>query len=546
MNDSETRSHTAAVPDSAVPFDPASGDLPLPLTGFLHDQPLVLLVDASPDQGWAAEGAIELATLWARAGRRVVLADLHFEEPLLHDRLGEANLDGIVDIFLYGASVARSARPAPGRDFYLISAGTYAPDPDAVLRHPRWEKLIAGFRDANASLVAFLPPAAAPALLQYEPKTVVLGWGPRSARFLSSLPPDAPSPVMLTPPGVDGAATVEDRQPEGADAPAVAASDPDITQELFEIPLSEDSLPSPAAAAIAEKEFAPSPDHSLGDFSEGGDPLEIRVVPVAASDSGPAPERGDFEPIEAPPPIRRRRTERRRSFAGLWIALGLAAVGIIGFFAWANTQPGDSPVLAAAEGNGDESQLISTTVAPSAASAEPVPTAELTPYSVQIKAFTSLNAAREELLAEQQRLGGTDFFISPEQVQGILYYKVLAGTETDSAAASELRDRLVAVGAIDREDAARSWIIHNLPLAFYLGEYTDPDQATLRADSLFERGIPVYVARIPFSDGVFRWRLYGGAFRDADRAEGMRQLLTDAGVEAPLRPRVTDDGPIDG
>ena len=360
--------------------------------------------------------------------------------------------------------------------------------------------------------MAFLPPAAAPALFQYDPQIVVLGWGARKARFLSSLPPDTPPPVMLVPPGLNDAAMIEDRQPEDADAPA-AAPGADVTQELLDSPLS-------------------------------GDPLEIRVVPVARGGSAPIPERDDLPRVEPLPPIRRRRTERRRSFVGLWIALGLATAGIVGFFAWANARPGDSPVLAANEAEGDEPQLISTTVAPSAASAEPV--VEVTPYSVQIKAFTSLSAAREELLAEQERLGGTDFFISPEQVQGILYYKVLAGTAADSAAASELRDRLVAVGAIDRDDAARSWIIHNLPLAFHFGEYIEREQATARADSLLDRGIPVYLARVPFSDGVVRWRLYGGAFRDADRAEGMRRLLADAGVEAPLRPRVTDGGPIDG
>src|SRR3712207_7773963 len=46
---------------------------------------------------WAADAAISMATAWAKAGRRVVLTDLHLQEPILHERLGEPNLDGVVD-----------------------------------------------------------------------------------------------------------------------------------------------------------------------------------------------------------------------------------------------------------------------------------------------------------------------------------------------------------------------------------------------------------------------------------------------------------------
>ncbi|HLL47416.1 MAG TPA: hypothetical protein VK399_11950, partial [Longimicrobiaceae bacterium] len=133
-----------ALPPATV-FDPAAGLLPYALEWGAAGRgaPVVLLVDAAGDRTWAADAAVALATAWARAGRRVVLADLHLQEPLVHERLGEPNLDGVVDVFLYGASLSRAARPAPGRGFYLISSGTYTEDPGAVLRHPRWPRIAA-------------------------------------------------------------------------------------------------------------------------------------------------------------------------------------------------------------------------------------------------------------------------------------------------------------------------------------------------------------------------------------------------------------------
>jgi hypothetical protein len=50
-----------------------------------------------------------------RHGQRTVLADLGLDDPMLAERIGMSSMEGVVDIFLYGASLARSARPVPGR-----------------------------------------------------------------------------------------------------------------------------------------------------------------------------------------------------------------------------------------------------------------------------------------------------------------------------------------------------------------------------------------------------------------------------------------------
>ncbi|MDP9348328.1 MAG: hypothetical protein M3P24_04185, partial [Gemmatimonadota bacterium] len=70
-------------------FDPASSSLPDALAWSMeHPETVVLLLDASADREWAADVAVALASAWARAGRRVVLADLHLENPVLHERMG--------------------------------------------------------------------------------------------------------------------------------------------------------------------------------------------------------------------------------------------------------------------------------------------------------------------------------------------------------------------------------------------------------------------------------------------------------------------------
>ncbi|HEY7769331.1 hypothetical protein, partial [Longimicrobium sp.] len=141
-------------PSAPTFFDPSFERLPAPVSGdSATPGPVLLLFDRGADRDWVADAAVALATGWHAAGRRTVLADLCLDDPFLHERIGMPNQEGVVDIFLYGASLARSARAVPGRGFYLISSGTYTPDAGEVLRSPRWEKIVAGFRDANAALL---------------------------------------------------------------------------------------------------------------------------------------------------------------------------------------------------------------------------------------------------------------------------------------------------------------------------------------------------------------------------------------------------------
>jgi hypothetical protein len=164
---------------------------------------------------------------------------------------------------------------------------------------------------------------------------------------------------------------------------------------------------------------------------------------------------------------------------------------------------------------------------------------EMLTYSVQVKAFTSLPPAREEAAAVQRRLESTVVFVSPEEIQGVLYYKVLAGLAPDTAAANRLRDRLVQVGAIDAEDAVGAWsLVQYAPMAFLVGEFTSREAAAVRADSLLTLQIPTYTSTIPYSDGSRRWQLLAGAYRDNTSSQRLADMLTTAGLAPSLTARV--------
>jgi len=145
-----------------VAVDPDRAELPAPVRAVLERQPAppVLLLLTGEDAhrtGWGAAVALRIAAVLSRGGRRVVLADLGFDDPTLHAYAGLPNEEGLSDVFLFGASLRRVARPVPQTRFYLASAGAFAGEPQELLEHEAWPRLIDGFHDAEATLVAYLP-----------------------------------------------------------------------------------------------------------------------------------------------------------------------------------------------------------------------------------------------------------------------------------------------------------------------------------------------------------------------------------------------------
>lgn len=473
----------------AVSFDPAINPLPEALAWHSgYSGPVVLLLAGARDQNWAADAAVALASAWAGSGRRVVLADLHLEEPVLHERVGLENRDGAVDLCLYGASLSRSAHAVPSAGFHLIPAGTYTADAGAVYGHPRWQKIVAGFRDAQAWLLVYAP-ADTPYLRELG------GWA-TDAILLDAPPQRGPADPLL-PPGFAIRAVAEPPRR----APAVVEEE--IEREGF--------YPAPAPTGVS----GPEPE------------LYADALVVTKPSPAPTPLRRVLEdPVEEP--------EHRRRWGPLLLALLLVAVIagaaalVFGRVEMGRQEPEATPAAVS----------LPVQAAPAAAAPAAAPEGVPLPYTVYVTAYQFYDAARRQMGVEQGRFPQTKFYISPEPEQGIVYYKVFAGTLPDTGAATQLRDQLVETGAIDRNDvAATSSLIKYNPLSFDLGEFASRQEAVARADSLSGRGVPAYPV-LASSDNAERWRVYSGAFADSASAEFMRSKLAEAGLEARLVQRV--------
>jgi hypothetical protein len=503
-----TQTQPNAGPHDAVPsptfFDPSFERLPAPVGGdTAAPGPVLLVFDRTADRDWAADAAVALATGWHAAGRRTVLADLCLEDPFLNERIGMPNQEGVVDIFLYGASLARSARAVPGRGFYLISAGTYTPEPGAVLAHPRWDKIVGGFRDNQAALLLFVPSDAPelPALKRWVDEAILLGGGDGAGPLPAS--GDFSVRAWLAPPRRDGAghgsaarpASPAERFPEPEPVSPWNAP-PGTRAELNVVPPPADGVTGPAAVPVSE-------------------------IPV--------PE-ADWEREAAPA------KPKKRAVSPLLLLLLLVALLAALVFLGPQYIPGFPNLLA------------SSAPAPAAAPVEkavpraaPVPRGPLTaagtalPYSVHVAGFTEWDDASAFAANVAGRFDEAQFFVVPELRQGITYWMVMAGMADDTSAVRELRDRLVAADVADEESVGGRYdLIQHRPLAFEVGEFRNPTQARARADSLTARAIPAYAAPVPYSDGSERWKVYAGAYRDTASSAPMRSLLAGASIEPKL------------
>lgn len=492
-------------------FDPTFERLPA-AAAFESEQPgpVLLLFDPRADRAWVADAAIALATGWNAAGRRTVLADLSLEDPILHERVGVPNLDGVVDLFLYGASLARSARPVPGRGFLLITAGTYTPDPEAILRHPRWEKIVAGFREAQASLLLFIP-LDAPGVAsfgQWTRDAVVLGEQRDGELFESIIPPELRLRAWLTPPARPGA-----EPPRVAPPPAERFPEPE---------------PVPPWKAPPREPVAPPPPPPATDAAA--------YVPAAEL---PVPDPQWEATVEPEPGGKRRKTipkERKLSPTMLVllvllfiVAAAAAAVTFLPDLLPGWTRPATAP--------------RSTTRLPGRrpqAAARPAGTAR--PYSVYVRAFQGdrgYDAAVQLAKRVESGFPGTPAYVFPEEISGMVYYKVYAGMLDDTVQAAALRTQLVGAHLANPDDVGGpAALIQARPWTFDLGTYPDRAAADRRAAALATAAIYASPTAVPQTDGTERWTLYAGAYPDSARAEPMKKTLQSARLPARLVQRV--------
>jgi len=501
---------------------------------------LLLVGDPGGD---GPEQAFRLARAWVRTGRRVILVDLQFESPSLHDLAGVENDQGIADHFVFGTSLDLLAAPVDGGTWSLVPAGPWVADPATILGSPGWPRLLRECADRDATLLAYRhadTPGLA-ALSNVFGAVVVLG----AVREL---------------PGVRPYSVVAVLQTSGEPATALAtkaglAETPDEAFERIRLPtdsrtreqLIADLRYRQRAALMSRPGDSYRPSLADLDVTEppaGAAEAAVVLSPeavLAAATQGPAdasvpgvPERKPV-PISVllgePPPARRVLLPPRRSRAPLWWTV--AVIGLLSLLAgsWHLVQARRRARLASE----DAVRALEVPIrVPQPLPALPPPAADtVLAYVVALEEHVRLPSALERVSALRSGLPDVQHFVVPVVRDDALYYRVASGPLADSVAAAALRDTMVA----RREQRAASEAeVQRAPLVFLLGEYPTQDSADARVNGLRRLEIPSYV--VPMAGPPESFRVYVGGYAVPAEARVMREILQSVGEPDVLVERV--------
>jgi hypothetical protein len=450
-----------------------------PISELLAGAALVALVPATAEVDTAAALAWLLARAAANAGRKVALVDCHVDEPQLHAVVGEPNEEGIVDVFEYGASLSRIAQQQPEENLYFLPAGTYTPDAAALMGHPRWRRLSAGFRHEDAVMLLFLPAALVSAIAPHLDGVVALA--PSSAD--AGLTPEIQAAVDR---GVPLLATVSDTEWTDEDASAAELTGPAARPVLVERP----SRP-------AEEAIEPAPPR-----------IRAPSQPVFKRPSGQTARVahvrwGFYAPLLL--------LVAAAGVASYRVELGLGDLGLSKLLPVGAGRPGGP----ATGGAPDAPPLVPHAV-------------DSLPFAVQVSSWTGLAPALEAADA----LEGAGFLpiVSPLRLGDQLWYRVYVGPVATQGAADSLRGAVRAAG-FDRPLAAVPALV---PLSVAVERAVTPGAARAERARLRAAGIPAYV--LGLADGSYE--VFAGAFQNADQASVLDSLLTSTGRAGRLGPRV--------
>jgi Mrp family chromosome partitioning ATPase len=537
-----------AWPDG-VAFDPAGGVDSLELKAIVSGPgaswtAVLLASDARAlRSGWGARAAIALAEVWAAAGRRVILADLVLDRPELHEHLGEANSEGLADVFLFGASLASVTHSSPGRSFEFVPPGAFIGEAAAVYASREWHALLNGVRADDAILLAYAPLEAAhvSTLAERLGQVIILAAEPDAAErepaIASSLVqlvlrPPAPLPAghLVALGGVD----VDEQEPGIARRPPPEDVATGVTpagpargddEEFERIRLPKDEAREALIADLRQRQreamLVPPPDFGRRTESPRSQVTESPArAPVDAADEKPlvALTEPDFAAAVQP-----RRTPRSRRGV---IIITLFVVAVLSVIA------GTWRLVAGILEQRRATQQVNgpTPLPPQSSPAAPSPLS----HSVAIEAHQDLATALarvDALLAEDDEFS---FYITPVLVDEAVYYRIMSGPVTDSAAAASLMAALLGAG---HKTGASDFDIRSTPFAFLLGSATTRADAERRVQELRTLAIPAYIVMDDAAEGVV-YRVYGGGYAGRAEAEVMHELLRSAGQPDSLVERM--------
>jgi hypothetical protein len=546
---------------TSVPFDPDDGTAQSYIESLFAagaPMPLVVLLtgrDARRD-GWAARTAIVVATAVANSGGRVILVDASLSEPELHVPLGVENNEGLVDVFLFGASLKSVTQHAPGHSFELIPAGSYTPDSAEVFRSSRWPKLLTDLSNAGATMIAYLPSelAGCTALSRRASAVVVLATQDEEAAVAAGLPPECRVLASLRP----AASTMFDLpelQYDSAGEPGEEGlsfrrnAPPPGPVQTVPVTVPEERPQQPPRAVVpdaAPPKEAPRRVEPARNTRE--DPREALVEALWARRSGAAAAKAsapqvdpvpgkkltDEEMLAQPVFVRREKVRKRRAWVPLLmcVVLGLFA-GIGGFYGYmayrdAHVQriaPASTVAAGGAAG-------AAGAVAPTPAVARPAVVDSVVPFGVAIAADADVASALERVTNLRKAQPDLEFYASPFAIGGKVYYRVLAGPVADTVNALEIVRRLLDARIKTVVSPLNSDIVYG-PLAFKLGDFGSRRDAQAREQQLTDKRIPAYIAEVSTPTGGTAYRVYVGAFEGRD-ADIMRPALRAAGFPDSL------------
>jgi cell division septation protein DedD len=288
-------------PNPTTPPDrpePGQGEIPPGVGAAIMepDQPILLIVAADSDDA-AIQAAIALADARAAHGLHTVLADAAVTSPRMHRGLGIENLEGLADVFLFGASLTRVATRPEGHDFDFIPAGAFVPDPAGVMDSSRWNRIGAEL-EADGSLLMLFVLAGTPglgALSRRVQRAVLVGDERDEGRIGGRLDRDCQVVGTVTPEATGVPEAAEDA---AATAPVDAAiSEPVVFRNESSLRATPVRLGFLVAMAVAlgvggwflyQEYWAPRPDEAVA----GADPAPQPTPPT---------QRG--QAVEVPIPI---------------------------------------------------------------------------------------------------------------------------------------------------------------------------------------------------------------------------------------------------
>jgi hypothetical protein len=495
----------------AVPFDPNSGTASHDLQEHFEADGMpsaVLLVCSRELRGgeWPARAAIGLARALVPGAREVVLADLDFERPTLHELLGVANSEGVADALLFGASLERVTVQPAGEMFGFVPPGAVAPDPADLMANPAWARLAAE-QAADRLLLAFaaLGAPGLDALAERIPAVVVLAEESEVAATAAMLPETIRVAGVIRPAGTVAAEAAEDTG----------------TAESGEVSGAEEPLTGPEPGDEAAREEAVAPATADASEPEPAEPAEAEQ-PAAEDAVAGQPDRPAPRPLRPARPVAPARPPWRRVLP--WVAF-LVVAGGAGWFG--------GRLLA---GSGE-----STAAQEDAAAFDGVePAGQLLGYSVVVEAYDNLNAAAERTNALSAAAPDLLFFVAPVEIDASPFYRVMAGPVADSATARATMLRLVQQGL---KIAASEFDVRATPLAFLVGRYEFRGDAEERMTELETRAVPTYMIEVPYTQGPVRFHVYAGAYSGPTEAALMRARLQAAGIQDTLVLRIGRSAP---